>query len=192
MWFFLNSILAIAILICYFGATKYFFRVNDRGAKRGRSLYSVVGGAAILIQIYCFFRAYTGMVDQGRFGVFALSLYVASIIIFFSALYANRTQRLNFAFADTSSASITSSGVYRFVRHPLYTSYCCTWIAGFLATNDPIALLSFAICLPYYIAAARLEERQFIESALGSSYIQYKSETGMFFPRVVALKKLAG
>jgi len=78
---------------------------------------------------------------------------------------------------------IASRGMYRFVRHPQYTSLGI-WGAG-MAILWPrfIVLVTLSIMLILYYFLAKDEERRMV-AQYGNSYRQYMRATGMFFPSI--------
>jgi protein-S-isoprenylcysteine O-methyltransferase Ste14 len=74
--------------------------------------------------------------------------------------------------------------VYRWVRHPMYTSFFSVLAADFLLTaNWLIGLLGMIYSL-VIVERVVCEERILIES-FGDEYRQYMRRTGRFFPRLV-------
>jgi protein-S-isoprenylcysteine O-methyltransferase Ste14 len=76
---------------------------------------------------------------------------------------------------------IATRGIYRFVRHPQYTSLGI-WGAG-MAILWPrfIVLFTLSMMFVLYYFLARDEERRMM-GLYGDSYKKYMTETGMFFP----------
>lgn len=78
-------------------------------------------------------------------------------------------------------------GIYRWIRHPMYTSFFAVLAADFLLTaNWLIGLLGVVYSL-VVVERAGHEERILIES-FGEEYRQYTRCVGRFFPRLVRRK----
>jgi protein-S-isoprenylcysteine O-methyltransferase Ste14 len=107
---------------------------------------------------------------------------VAAVLILTAAL--NKTDALDFAgvrqLADkTSSPPLITGGVYRWMRHPLYTgSMLFLWLIPVVSVN--FFALNIAITL-YFIIGAMFEERK-LERFFGKAYKDYKARTPMFVP----------
>lgn len=79
------------------------------------------------------------------------------------------------------TTSLVTAGVYRWIRHPLYSSLLfLAWGAFFKAPSWPGGLLAPAATL-LLVATARAEE---VENArfFGPAYEEYKRRTKMFIP----------
>ncbi len=85
---------------------------------------------------------------------------------------------------------IANRGIYRFVRHPQYSSLGI-WGAG-MAILWPrfIVLATLSIMLILYYFLAKDEERRMV-SQYGNSYREYMRNTGMFFPHAGRNKSTA-
>ena len=85
---------------------------------------------------------------------------------------------------------ITNRGIYRFVRHPQYSSLGI-WGAG-MAILWPrfIVLATLSIMFILYYFLAKDEERRMVVQ-YGDSYTEYMRNTGMFFPNIWGNKSIA-
>lgn len=82
---------------------------------------------------------------------------------------------------------VVMDGVYRFVRHPVYTANWTTLCGVFVMTGSAWIFVGLAVLVVYCVSAAILEER-----ALTSKWPEYQRYvlcTGMFFPRVVRRRR---
>ncbi|MBP1843014.1 protein-S-isoprenylcysteine O-methyltransferase Ste14 [Rhizobium petrolearium] len=114
-----------------------------------------------------------------------LIIEIAAAALFWWAIWASRQARLRFAFDPALPHGIVSDGPYRYLRHPFYSSYLMFWsgwaLASWSSIWSPVPVIFFAIV---YIAAARMEERNFETSQLADEYREYKRRTGFFIPRI--------
>lgn len=79
-------------------------------------------------------------------------------------------------------AKLTTSGTYRFVRHPLYTgSLLFLWFSPIMTLN--VFAFNLAITL-YFIIGARYEERK-LRRYFGQEYEDYAASTPMLIPWVI-------
>jgi protein-S-isoprenylcysteine O-methyltransferase Ste14 len=76
---------------------------------------------------------------------------------------------------------VEKTGVYRWVRHPLYAAliFCCA--GSLLFFKSFLFLILFALIPAVYVEAKR-EEKLLVE-AFGEEYERYQDVVGMFFPK---------
>ncbi|MEE8232131.1 MAG: isoprenylcysteine carboxylmethyltransferase family protein, partial [Thermoplasmata archaeon] len=82
------------------------------------------------------------------------------------------------------SHTLVTSGPYRWIRHPIYTSYFALTLSLFLLTANwfiGLALLALSILL-----ASRVEgEEALLLERFGDAYRAYMYRTGRFLPRLL-------
>ncbi len=78
---------------------------------------------------------------------------------------------------------IASRGIYRFVRHPQYTSLGVWGLGMAILWPRFIVLATLSIMFILYYFLAKDEERRMVQQ-YGDSYKEYMRKTGMFFPRI--------
>jgi len=81
---------------------------------------------------------------------------------------------------------IVQNGVYKLIRHPIYTSNLLLVIGVFIACGSALLLINFCVLFIYYLLAAISEERALIIHF--PNYTIYKNQTGMFLPTRWQLK----
>jgi len=82
--------------------------------------------------------------------------------------------------------ALCEKGPYRFIRHPLYTSYGLAFAAQLVALPSLWTIAIFLFNAGLYTHAAFDDERSLARSALAGDYAGYKRRTGMFLPRLSA------
>lgn len=79
--------------------------------------------------------------------------------------------------------TLVTSGIYGYIRHPIYASQWLWVIAQMLLLQNwlagPIDLIFF---IPFYILRVRAEEKMMIDT-FGKQYHQYKEKTGGIIPK---------
>jgi protein-S-isoprenylcysteine O-methyltransferase Ste14 len=84
----------------------------------------------------------------------------------------------------TGQHSLVTNGVYRFIRHPMYTAHLLWAIAqGLLLSNWLAGWAFLVLSVPLYIARIPKEEQMMLEH-FGDEYRQYISRTGRLIPRM--------
>jgi len=80
--------------------------------------------------------------------------------------------------------SLITSGVYRHIRHPMYTAHLLWAIAqGLLLANWLVGWAFLVLSIPLYLMRIPKEERMMIEH-FGEQYRSYMSRTGRLIPRI--------
>jgi protein-S-isoprenylcysteine O-methyltransferase Ste14 len=79
---------------------------------------------------------------------------------------------------------LVTDGIYRWVRHPLYSTYFIHMVASFLfVANWLVALLGLIYAL-MLLQRVGHEEEMLLEQ-FGDRYRDYMAHTGRFFPRLI-------
>lgn len=79
--------------------------------------------------------------------------------------------------------TITNTGPYRFVRHPIYSSYILLSLGVILATTNPMVFLPY--CLTTLIVLSRVpQEEKALRNFFGPKYEEYSLHTGKLFPKL--------
>ena len=102
----------------------------------------------------------------------------------FLLMAALQTDLLSFAgfrqlLAEEKAGNIVTGGLYRSVRHPLYTfSLSSLWLSPSMSMNSCIVFAGLTI---YVLIGIYFEERKLLRE-FGQAYAQYKSVTPMLIP----------
>ncbi len=171
--------LLFACLTSFTWATRKFF-VKPDGVTTGLRITLGAGFLFAVLHFVVLFRSHDLSPQWATAGAL---LYLAALLIFWWALAANRKQPLSACFSKTEQVHLVQHGPYHFVRHPFYCSYLLCWLAGAVATLNPLLFITFFVMLALYWTAARNEEDKFAASPLAETYSRYRSSTGRFFPK---------
>jgi len=80
-----------------------------------------------------------------------------------------------------SKKGAVTGGLYKFIRHPQYTSFAICSFGILLLWPRYLVLIMFISVLFLYYFLAKLEERE-CEEKFGESYSDYKTKANMFLP----------
>lgn len=139
-----------------------------------------MGGVFIVTHLFAIFFNNS---DVTALTIIATILYSSSLVLFWTAIYANRKLPLDFAYTSNFPKHLNKSGPYKYVRHPLYSSYIMAWTAGALA-GAPYLIITSAIMTYIFVNAMIDEEKKFLASDMRDEYIEYKKNTGMVLPKL--------
>ncbi len=120
--------------------------------------------------------------------LFSWLLLLCSIFLVFQGFYllrklgghkAREDSSETFAFEDT--AVLVTDGIYKFVRHPLYSSLLLLAWGAYLKNVSLSATIAVLFASAALITTAKTEEHENI-SFFGSSYEEYIKRSKMFIP----------
>lgn len=84
--------------------------------------------------------------------------------------------------------SLVKTGVYRHIRHPMYTAHLLWAIAqGLLLSNWLAGWAFLVLSVPLYVVRIPKEEQMMLEH-FGEEYQAYKSRTGSLIPRKIVIE----
>jgi len=93
-------------------------------------------------------------------------------------------QGMKEVFGTTMEApKIINTGVFRLVRHPIYTGAILFYLAASLTTLSLVSAGFWFVIIGFYIYISKYEEKILTE-AFGDDYLKYKKKTGMLFPKL--------
>lgn len=106
------------------------------------------------------------------------------VTVFFGTLVAvwGRISRGRRAFSWGIPHKLEKEGMYRYIRHPLYASYCYYFL-GFLMILQDILIIPLLVGILGYYELSKYEEAILIDH-FGEEYISYQEKVGRFFPRL--------
>lgn len=80
--------------------------------------------------------------------------------------------------------TLTTNGIYKLVRHPLYAS-TILMLYGFslLFFNTAVFILTTAVFIPFMVYRAKQEDGMLAET-FGGAFTEYREKTGMFLPKI--------
>lgn len=176
----LNLVLAIAAYGTFiWGAWSVFRKVTDKDPL-GWKIVKICASISKVTIVICILMTRTYHWPTALAGALC---FVCSKALFWRCVKENKNTPLTLAYSPDLPSHVVRTGPYRWVRHPFYVSYLLGYIAGVLATGQPLLLaIVFGMGVIYY-HAARTEEGKFARSPMRDAYAAYKARTGMFFPK---------
>lgn len=108
------------------------------------------------------------------------SFLTLSIVIGLTAVVNMKLSNLNIVPTLKDRHQLVTHGIYRFIRHPMYTSVLLFCLALTLTVTDKQTIIVMFILLINLILKSTLEEKLLSERFDDYSY--YKNKTGRFLP----------
>lgn len=178
----------ILFIIC----TAYFVRISWQALKNpgshGFYRFFVFEGLTLLILLN---QPYWFSEPSSLVHLFSWLLLVLSLVFILHSLmmikkkggYAEREDMPeNFAFENTTA--LVKEGLYRYVRHPMYSSLLLLAWGAFLKHVTFFNIILVLVLSGLLVVVAKIEERENL-SFFGREYEEYMQHTRMFIPWLV-------
>jgi protein-S-isoprenylcysteine O-methyltransferase Ste14 len=110
-------------------------------------------------------------------------LAICSVFLYESARRVVSGRGFCVALSGEVPPAVCTEGPYRYIRHPVYTSYLLAFLGFVIAFPGLPSAAVFAGNLVFFVVVAVFEERTIAHSALAQAYASYRQGAGMFFPR---------
>ena len=181
LWGIVHSLLASV------GVKNFLRRIlGDRFMKFYRLLYNVFAVVSIAPVLYLMISLPDKTLYQvpTPWNYFMLAGQGLSVLFLFVAVL--QTDLLSFAglrqlVQEERAGNLVTSGLYRAVRHPLYTfSLLILWLSPSMSMNSFIVYSALTM---YILIGIVFEERKLLRE-YGQVYAEYRSSTPMLFPRL--------
>jgi protein-S-isoprenylcysteine O-methyltransferase Ste14 len=111
-----------------------------------------------------------------------LRLSLAGLVLLSGWYLARRGIKAVFG-TQRDKPELIAEGVFRLVRHPIYTGALLFYLAAILSTLSLISGVFYLVIIAFYIFICRYEEK-ILAQAFGNDYLEYKKKTGMLFPKL--------
>jgi protein-S-isoprenylcysteine O-methyltransferase Ste14 len=86
----------------------------------------------------------------------------------------------------TEARTLITGGIFGYIRHPLYTGHFIMFFGSMLLRLNWFAIGLYLFFMVGQVMRARVEERKL--AGAFAQYEEYRRRTGMFFPRLTAVK----
>lgn len=118
--------------------------------------------------------------------LFPVILFWLGVIIFVLGAFITLTAalQLNVHLSPFPSplpgSKLIENGVYRFIRHPIYTGIILSFFGFAIISDSGYRLVIAAVLFLLFYYKTRYEEKRLIEKF--PNYLEYKNRSGRFFP----------
>ena len=169
------------------------FTAGRRGVKAEKKYSSVldiilvgtagVGMALPLLYLFTPWLDFANYALPGWCGWVGTAAFVGAIFMLWRS-HADLGRNWSATLRITGQHSLVTSGVYRRIRHPMYTAHLLWAIAqGLLLSNWLAGWALLVLSVPLYLIRIPKEEQMMLEH-FGEEYRSYMSRTGRLIPRM--------
>lgn len=178
----IGILLLVLCLITFARARSRFFD-RTAGEDPGRLVLARTGTiAGILLPINAAYPFYPVIAPSYVLGCL---IFTISLALFFFSTGAHGDRRPGIAYSVRPPDYLVFRGPYRYIRHPIYTSYMLCWFGAWLIGPTVVAALLVGVIGYLYYRTVIFEERVIEESIYGEEYRRYKTRAGMFLPKSI-------
>jgi len=114
---------------------------------------------------------------------FGLATFIAGGILGLWALTHNQLGNFNIQPKLRHGSKLITTGIYAWVRHPMYTSVIVMMLGFLIATPTIVEMLLWLILILVLLLKAKREESLWLEH--DEAYEHYKSSTKLFIPYIL-------
>ena len=125
--------------------------------------------------IYLIFNIQPNQLDWLEYFLLSMAVIVGSI-----AVLNMKFNNLNIIPTLKDNHQLRTHGIYKYIRHPMYTSVLLSCLALVLSNPHWIAQLVMAVLLINLILKSNFEEKLLLKRF--KSYSKYRQKTGRFLP----------
>ena len=109
-------------------------------------------------------------------------MLIVGLIIFFQAHY-HLGRNFYSLVAVKEEQKLVTSGPYRWIRHPIYTGYILTYLAGGLIASNLVLTFVPVIFFSLMIVNRIPREEAVMREEFGQDYLDFEARTGRLLPR---------
>ena len=113
----------------------------------------------------------------------AIIIFIVGLLIGLWALSHNQLGNFNIQPKLKEGSSLITTGIYKYIRHPMYLSVITTMFSFVLSTANLLEILFFISLLLVLILKAKREESLWLQH--DEEYTRYKKRTKLFIPFVL-------
>ncbi len=137
----------------------------------------------ILLNLPCWFFKPLSLQQIASWMLLAVSIYyVAASFYLLTKIGGSKNRKgesANFKFENT--ANLVKDGVYKYIRHPMYSSLLFLSLGAMFKNISIFTILLEILILLFLFLTAKFEEKENLEF-FGEAYKEYMTETKMFIP----------
>ena len=177
----------VAVVVRKFYTAKYKkmdFAVDKKST--GDIVLLVFDGIGMTIPLFYIFSTWLNFADYSLpdwIGWIGVVLFAFAIWILYRS-HADLGKNWTPTLAIQKEHTLVTNGIYKYIRHPMYSAHLLWAIAQIFILHNWIAGFSFiVVMLPHYLLRVNVEEKM-LQEKFGVEYDDYMKNTGRILPRV--------
>ena len=115
--------------------------------------------------------------------VLGIAIFILGLIIGLWAINHNKRDNFHIQPNLKEGCQLITTGAYRYIRHPMYTSVITMMFAVLVATPTFIEFLFFIALIAVLVLKAKREEK--LWCGHDESYLEYQKNTKLFIPYIL-------
>jgi len=143
--------------------------------------YFLVTVQLLLFTIYLWNPVIATVYNGNYLDFIAVSVVFLGILIMLFAIYGLRKSISPFP-SPRKDAVLIQVGIYKFIRHPIYTSILLCTFGWAIYSNSMFRMIVFVSLILLFEIKSNFEETLLIKRF--KDYINYKKITGKYFPKI--------
>jgi len=169
----------------------YTFRARgNKTANRRKSVLDIVlisaGGVGLAAPLFYLFTSWLDFADYdlpGWLGCVGTAVFAVALLLLWRS-HADLGRNWSATLKVREGHTLVTAGVYRYMRHPMYSAHWLWAIAQALLIENWLAGLALLVTfLPLCLIRIPREEEMMLEN-FGEEYRQYMNHTGRLIPRL--------
>ena len=190
-----NSIFKIIYFILFLATTvvrkifttknrKMDFAVNKKTT--GDIVLLFIDGVGMILPLIYVFSSWLDFANYNLpdwIGWIGVALFADAIFILYLS-HADLGKNWSPILGIQKEHTLVTTGIYKYIRHPMYAAHILWAIAQILILHNWIAGYSFiVVMIPHFVLRVKKEEAMMIEQ-FGAEYEEYMQKTGRIFPKI--------
>ncbi len=187
----INMIVSAGIILIYMRVFRNFKDAKMRKNKVEKEVKSIV--ETLSMSTFFFLCFIVIVLKLGKHNYHNLALNIIAVIVYIIGIAFNLLGRFYLGnnwgnnVVIYNDHTFVNKGVYKFVRHPLYSSIIwMIYSISILYQNYMVAILNTIIFIPFMYYRAKQEEKEL--KMKFNEYEQYINQVGMFFPKIFKVR----
>ena len=115
--------------------------------------------------------------------IIAISIFIIGAVLGIWALTHNRLGNFHIQPKMRENAKLVTTGIYKYIRHPMYLSVITMMLAFLISTATVIETILFIILIVVLVLKAKREESLWLNH--NEKYERYKEQTKLFIPYLI-------